>query len=240
MSALRAAIILILAGSATPALAERITCESHGKGAEACGTVAAGSSVRLVQQLGGAACVEGKSWGTGPDHDSIWVSGGCRAVFEVDAPYSDSRADTRADASARRERAGAYAERDQGADRDDDADRDDEGDYAGHGDDEDYADRDDDDAANADDERDDDRYDDRYDDRQAGSRYASADRLRAQARDACVDRAARDGRFDPNEVEPTDERWLGNGMFSVDLDTPDGLVVCTVDDDGNVTSLDDR
>jgi hypothetical protein len=240
MSALRAAIILILAGSATPALAERITCESHGNGAEACGTVAAGSSVRLVQQLSGAPCVEGRSWGTGPDHDSIWVSGGCRAVFDVDAPYSDSRDEPRADDPASRERADAYADRDDGADRDADADRDDEGDYADRGDDEDYADRDDDDAVNAGDERGDDRYDDRDDDRYSGSRYASTDRLRSQARGACVDQAARDGRFDANEVEPTDERWLGNGRFSVDLDTPDGLVVCTVDGDGNVTSLDDR
>jgi hypothetical protein len=91
MSLLRSAIILILAGGATSALADQITCESHrSSGAEPCGTVAAGSTVRLVRQLSHASCIEGRTWGTGPDNDSIWVSGGCRAVFDVQSPNGGS------------------------------------------------------------------------------------------------------------------------------------------------------
>jgi hypothetical protein len=90
MSLLRAAIVLILAGGATSALADQITCESRSSGTEACGTVQAGSSVRLARQLSGTPCIEGRNWGTGPDRDSIWVSGGCRAVFDVQPPYDST------------------------------------------------------------------------------------------------------------------------------------------------------
>jgi hypothetical protein len=90
-------------------LAEQITCESHSGRSEACGTIQAGSSVRVSRQLSGTACVEGKNWGTGPDLDSIWVSGGCRAVFDVQPPYDasagqyDQRDDQRAPAPAYRD-----------------------------------------------------------------------------------------------------------------------------------------
>jgi hypothetical protein len=105
MQPLRAAIVLFLAGSASSAFAEQITCESHSGGTEACGTIAAGSSVRVARQLSDTACVEGKNWGTGPDHDSIWVSRGCRAVFDVQPPYDASAGqyDQRAPAPAYRD-----------------------------------------------------------------------------------------------------------------------------------------
>jgi Protein of unknown function (DUF3011) len=90
MSPLRAAIFLILAGVATSATAEQITCESRGGSAEPCGTVAAGSTVRIARQLSNSPCIEGRTWGTGPSNDSIWVSGGCRAVFDVQPPNNST------------------------------------------------------------------------------------------------------------------------------------------------------
>jgi len=85
MTTLRSAIVLILASIAAPALAEQITCESRGDRTEACGTVQPGSTVRLQQQISNSPCVEGRTWGS--DNASIWVSGGCRAVFDVTPPY---------------------------------------------------------------------------------------------------------------------------------------------------------
>ena len=82
MSALRAALILILAGGATPAFAEQITCQSDQDRPDACTTVLPGSRVRLVEQLSRTPCVEGQNWGVDTNHGSIWVSRGCRAVFD--------------------------------------------------------------------------------------------------------------------------------------------------------------
>ena len=91
MSPLRTALILLIAGNATSTLAEQITCESHQNRTEACGTVVPGSSVTLVQQLSNSPCVHGRTWGS--DNDSIWVSGGCRAVFDVQPPYRGGHGD---------------------------------------------------------------------------------------------------------------------------------------------------
>lgn len=88
MSALRSALILALALGSTSLFAEQITCESHGGRAEACGTVQPGSSVQIIQQLSNSPCIEGSTWGA--DNDSIWVSGGCRAVFDVQPRYSST------------------------------------------------------------------------------------------------------------------------------------------------------
>jgi|KBSSwiStaDraftv2_1062776.scaffolds.fasta_scaffold63995_1 hypothetical protein len=90
MSRLFAAFIFlfILALGATGVRAEQITCESRGDRAEACGTVVAGSDVRLIQQISNSPCIEGRSWGA--DNDSIWVSNGCRAVFDVQPRYSSN------------------------------------------------------------------------------------------------------------------------------------------------------
>ncbi|HZP65462.1 MAG TPA: DUF3011 domain-containing protein [Rudaea sp.] len=164
MSVLRTALILVLAGGATQAFAEQITCESRGDRTEACGTIEPGSDVRLVQQISNSPCVEGRTWGA--DHDSIWVSGGCRAVFDIEP---------------RRE---AYRER--------------------------------------------------YE----GERYASAEHLRDSARHACKEQVAAGRGFGPGDVHTTDERWMGHGVFAVTLDTPDGMLTCTVDRDGNVRSID--
>jgi hypothetical protein len=80
----------------------------------------------------------------------------------------------------------------------------------------------------------------RRDDRFEGSRHASADRLRAHARRACVEQAATDGSFRRDDIETTDVRWLGHGIFAVSLDTPDGRLTCTVDRDGNIQSMETR
>jgi len=92
MSALRAALIVILACGTTSAFAEQITCESHQDGVAACTTVIPGSRVRLVKQLSNTPCVEGQSWGLDTEHNSIWISSGCRAVFDVKPPRDDPNA----------------------------------------------------------------------------------------------------------------------------------------------------
>lgn len=261
MSVLRAAIVLILAGGATSALAEQITCESHRiGGAEPCGTVAAGSTVTLARQLSGPACVEGKTWGTGPDHDSIWVSGGCRAVFDVQPPYAgaSTRSDPqnryddgdRGDSSGPRNSYHADEPVDQDdryadapASRDDDRDarppqRDDDRNAGSPRDDERYAqDRD---AAERDRDGDSERSepyrDERATDDRGSRRYARAERHDA-ARQACIDQAAVGQRFGPEQIEASDARRVSRGLYSVDLDTPTGPVECTVDRDGRVQSL---
>jgi len=82
MSAIRTAILLVLAGVAAPVFAEQITCESRNERTEACTTLQPGSSVRMVQQISNNPCIEGQTWGAG--EGSIWVSQGCRAVFDIE------------------------------------------------------------------------------------------------------------------------------------------------------------
>jgi hypothetical protein len=114
MKILRALIVLALAGGASHALAEQIKCESQHNATQACGTVQPGSSVELVQQLSSSPCIEGSSWGTGPDRDSIWVSNGCRAVFDVQPQGGDAGYATTYDHSQDYERGydRDYADRD--------------------------------------------------------------------------------------------------------------------------------
>ena len=309
MQSLRAAIILILAGSASSAFADQITCESRSGGTEACGTIAAGSSVRISRQLSGTACVEGKNWGTGPDRDSIWVSGGCRAVFDVQPPYdataeqydqrtpapaySDSPGyrnspppqrnatetsrewqrgfqDAQRGAFDRRSRSDDYRvgyEAGKDALNNDQVDEDN--------------DRNDNERAPAENYRADEpprnapvpaegfrdveppapnRADSYRDDyprneqgppngyagdeprsvRQDGARYASVDGLRAGASRACIDQVASDQSLRPNQIAASDARWVGHGLFEVNLDSPAGHLTCTVDRNGTVQSIDQR
>src|SRR5947209_4292215 len=208
MSALRAALILILAGAATPALADRITCESHGGAAEACGTVQPRSMVRIVKQLSNTPCIEEQNWGLGPDHDSIWVSGGCRAVFDVQPPRNEPLSETQYRDSELRDEQRGYEQRDE---------------QRGY------------------EQRDEQRIDEpRRDERNTGSRYARADNIRENARAACIDQAASDREFGSDQITASDARWIGHGMLSVNLDTPDGPMTCTVDRDGNVESINNR
>jgi hypothetical protein len=234
MLPLRVALILILAGSASSALAEQITCESRHNGPEACGTVAAGSSVRLIRQLSDTACVAGRNWGTGPDHDSIWVSGGCRAVFDVQPPYNSSAVDIPPPAQNQNpydddRRNGTYEERPVNPptgyrdDRSQVRDRYADAPYP---------------AGPADEPR-------QYaappaDARYQGPRYASVDQLRRGAARACAEQAAAGQAYAPDQVAVSDVRWIGHGMFDVSLATPDGSLMCMVDRNGNVRSIDQR
>lgn len=269
MSLLRAALILVLAGSAASALADEITCESHQDRPEPCGTVQPGSIVRLVRQVSRTPCIEGRNWGTGPDNDSLWVSGGCRAVFDVQPPdagaapqyggndagaadrspewqrgFDDGRRgtfDRHADSHDYRigYRAGSDARRDDAGrgDRNDEARSNDSGDdrYATRDD------RDSDQPAKAQDRSDHYTEDERQDGaRSDDRRYAARADRKENARQACIDRAAAGQSFGADQVDASEARWIGQGLFSVDLDTPTGTIKCTVDRDGNVKSLDER
>lgn len=57
-----------------------LTCESYRGRREVCRADTRGG-VRLVDRLSDARCVEGRTWGYG--RDAVWVSGGCRARFQV-------------------------------------------------------------------------------------------------------------------------------------------------------------
>lgn len=59
-----------------------VRCESDEGRTRQCAVDARGG-VRLVRQLSSAACVEGRTWGSG--RDSIWVSQGCRGEFQTGA-----------------------------------------------------------------------------------------------------------------------------------------------------------
>lgn len=244
MLSLRTALMLIIAGGATTAYAEQITCESHQSQTEACGTLAPGGSVRLVQQLSSTPCIEGQNWGTrtSPNHDSIWVSGGCRAVFDVQASYSSS---------ADRAAYDSYSDNAQYADTRhspewqrgfDDGER---GAFDRRADSSDYREGY---RAGKDALRNENRYSDagsppdmmRGDAPAEGTRYAVGESPRRIARSACIEQAASGQPFGPDQVRTGEVHWIGRGILSVDVDTPDGPLTCTVDRDGNVRALDSR
>jgi len=91
MFPLRTVLFLVLATGATTALADQITCESKQDRQESCSTFQAGSEVRMVKQISSSPCIEGRSWGV--DQSSIWVSNGCRAVFDVQPARGYDRGD---------------------------------------------------------------------------------------------------------------------------------------------------
>ena len=262
MSSLRAAILLIIAGGATTAYAEQITCESHQSQTEACGTLQPGGNVRLVQQLSNAPCVEGQNWGirTSPNHDAIWVSGGCRAVFDVQpsynstadsAHYDNSTADrVQYDNNARDNVQYADTSHSPAWRRGfDDGER---GMFDRRADSAEYRDGY---RAGKDALRNENRYSgtgnppDAYrgveppppsDERADGQRYASGDSPRRIARSACIEQAASGQPFGPDQIRTGDVRWIGQGVMAVNVDTPDGPLMCTVDRDGNVRSIESR
>ncbi len=272
MLPLRAALILAIAGGATTAYAEQITCESHQSQTEACGTLQPGGSVRMVQQLSSAPCVEGQSWGirTSPNHDAIWVSGGCRAVFDVqsynstaDRAVYDNNADNAQYADTRHspswQRGFDDGERgtfDRRADSPDYRDGFRAGQDAVHNQNR-YSDtRNPPDAYRSAAPPPPDGYrgeapppPDAYrgetpppprDERADGPRYASEDSPRRIARSACIEQAASGQPFGPDQIRTGDVHWVGQGVLSVDVDTPDGPLACIVDRDGNVRSLNSR
>ena len=84
---LRTAAIMVAAAaalgiSARPAVAQTQTfhCESYGGRQQVCRADTRGG-VRLVRQLSGSRCVEGRTWGL--VRGGVWVSDGCRAQFQT-------------------------------------------------------------------------------------------------------------------------------------------------------------
>ena len=74
------------------AMAEQVTCESKDNKRVECDMNTHGVIV-VVKQLSKTTCVENKNWGA--NKSSIWVSGGCRAVFALEGASNGqpSRAD---------------------------------------------------------------------------------------------------------------------------------------------------
>jgi hypothetical protein len=70
-----------------------ITCSSVNGRYHSCRLPERGSA-RLVHQLSGRACVQGRSWGQS-NRGSVWVSRGCRAVFAVRGSHRDGGYDNR-------------------------------------------------------------------------------------------------------------------------------------------------
>lgn len=222
MSLLRLTLFLAIA-SCSAAMAEEITCESHGNRADACGTVQPGSTVRLLRQLSNSPCIEGRTWSA--DGDSIWVSNGCRAVFDVQPPY---------DANANRGYDGRAHDRNQRDYRDQDRQQPQYSDQGDEQQNDSYGRRDDQDRSNE-------QYRGNSDDRgQDGRHSGRGEQRRNQARQACADAASGERGFAAEEVQTSDIRWIGEGRLSLSLDTPDGPLTCIVDRDGNVTLNDNR
>jgi hypothetical protein len=250
MLSLRAALILIIAGGASTAYAEQITCESHNSQTEACGTLQPGGNVRLVQQLSNAPCVEGQNWGirTSPNHDAIWVSGGCRAVFDVQQSYDNNTADRAVYDNADSQQYADTRHSPAWQRGFDDGER---GIFDRRADSSDYRDGY---RAGKDAVHNENRYSDTRnppdaypsppppprDERADPPRYASGDSPRRIARSACIEQAASGQPFGPDQIRTGEVHWVGQGILSVDVDTPDGPLACIVDRDGNVRSLDSR
>ena len=226
MSMLRAAMVLILAGGSSVALADQVTCESQQEATARC-PLSGPASVTLAEQISKTPCIEGSNWGV--DGAAIWVSGGCRARFDVqpqfdqtaqyDAQYGDQRSpewqhgfedgqrnafDENVHSHDYRAgfRAGRESMRDQYAQDNNDA----------------Y---------------------DRGEHYAQGARYAANEDVPAGARRACVDQASA-GRYEPDQVSVGDVRRIGDGMLALELDTPDGALSCKIDRYGNIRSIDNR
>jgi hypothetical protein len=76
--------VLPVSYGSTSASAQTIRCESNNNARNYCAADTRGG-VRLSRQISGPACTQGSSWGY--DSNQIWVDYGCRADFEVLAPY---------------------------------------------------------------------------------------------------------------------------------------------------------
>ncbi|MGR6135897.1 DUF3011 domain-containing protein [Stenotrophomonas maltophilia] len=66
------------AAAGDAALPREVTCESTGEQQASCDLNTRGN-VEIVHQLSRTRCEEGKNWGL--SRHSVWVNGGCRAVF---------------------------------------------------------------------------------------------------------------------------------------------------------------
>lgn len=62
-----------------------VRCESRDGRVARCNAY---GDAQLVRQLSDSACIRNRTWGT--DRQGLWVSGGCRAEFRVQAGYGDA------------------------------------------------------------------------------------------------------------------------------------------------------
>lgn len=86
MNVIRSLMLCLLL---TPALAaaDEVTCESVDGRRVECDMNTRGE-VRIVRQLSRTACIEDQNWGL--NRSSVWVDGGCRAVFSSADASNDS------------------------------------------------------------------------------------------------------------------------------------------------------
>ena len=89
------AVGLVAAGVFAPAMAApqyygggygtttaSVRCESNDGRTRRCNVAGSGNMrAQLVRQISRSACIEGRTWGS--DRGSIWVTGGCRADFQI-------------------------------------------------------------------------------------------------------------------------------------------------------------
>lgn len=76
--------LVIAAAPAARAQSSQVRCESYEHRTNYC-RIGRHGDVRIVQRLSDSKCHEGSDWGV--QGDQIWVTDGCRAVFEVDPVY---------------------------------------------------------------------------------------------------------------------------------------------------------
>ena len=76
-------LVPVLSFTATPAYAQKFSCGSNNNQYQMCQIPGNGNpqNVRMVRQLGQAACIQGRTWGT--RGNQVWVDKGCRAEFQV-------------------------------------------------------------------------------------------------------------------------------------------------------------
>ena len=226
MYTLRAAIFLVLAGSASLAFADQVTCESQQEATERC-PLNGPSSVTLAEQISKTPCIEGRNWGV--DGNAIWVSGGCRARFDLQPQYDRT---ARYDAQYGDERSPEWQHGFEDGQRGSFDENMHSRDYsvgfrAGRDSKRDQYAQDNNDAY------------DRGEHYAEGARYAANEDVPAGSRRACVDQASA-GRYSPDQVRVGNVRRIGDGMLALDLDTPGGPLACKIDREGNIRSIDSR
>ncbi len=74
-----------------PSTSQTIRCESNNNARNYCPVDTRGG-VRLYRQISGSACTQGSTWGY--DNNRIWVDRGCRADFQVSAPFGADASST--------------------------------------------------------------------------------------------------------------------------------------------------
>jgi hypothetical protein len=75
----------LLLAPATARAQTQVRCESYDHQTNFCHIGRYHGDVRIAQRLSDARCNEGSDWGV--QGDQIWVTDGCRAIFEIDAAY---------------------------------------------------------------------------------------------------------------------------------------------------------